>query len=107
MTTINESIELLRNLYLGQIANGIKLRIILTNGSSREGVETLKAEARRIEADIYPIARNLCEFADIARLGAYLTFIEKAGEREAGMAKADYSNVLRQMQAKRPHRRRH
>ena len=107
MATINETLGFLQNLYFGQIANGIKLRIILSNGSSPEEVEALKAERRRIEADIYPIARNLSEFADIARLGAYHTFIGSAVGREAEMARADYDVLLRQMQAKRHHHRRH
>jgi len=108
--TINESIGMLQRLYLEQIINGIKLRVIASNGSTREEVETLKAEARRIEADIYPVARNLCErnlgeFADIARLGAYRAFISSANEKEAEMAKRDYGNILKQMQARQHHQR--
>lgn len=107
MATINDSLELLQRLYLEQIRNDIKLRIIQTNGSSQEEVESLKAERRRIEVGIYPIARNLGEFSDIARLGAYHAFIGSAAGREVDIAKADYDVLLRQMQAKRHHQRRY
>jgi hypothetical protein len=91
---------MLQRLYLEQIRNDIRLRIISSNGSSQDETESLRAERRRLEADIYQIARNLGEFSDIARLGAYRTFIGSANEKEAEMAKADYDVLLRQMQAK-------
>ena len=105
----DEILNFLHRLYLKQIRIDIKLRTISSNGSSREEVETLKAEARRIEADIYPIARNFSQFADTARLGAYITFIKSAGEmKEAEMAERDYRYELQKAQARRyHHQRRH
>jgi hypothetical protein len=104
---MNEVLDLLQRLYLRQIANDIKLRVVASNGSSKEEIESLRAEGRRLEADIYPIARNLGEFADIARGGAYLAFIGSANEGEAEMAKRDYGCALREAQARRHHHRRH
>jgi hypothetical protein len=101
MTTINENLISLHDAYLEQITNDIRLRLIASNGSSREEVEALMAERRRIEADIHDLARNIGEQDNnAARGGAYLTFIKSAVGREAEIAKADYDILLRQTQAK-------